>query len=866
MDTQRRQALEAKTRYEPGQVEPAVLVRWLESGAFEAHADAPGEAYTIAIPPPNVTGALHMGHALNGSIQDVLIRVRRMQGRNALWVFGMDHAGIAVQNVVEKLLAQDGKTRHDLGRERFVEKVWEWKAEYGGIIRDQLKRLGASLDYRRERFTMDDEYARAVLQAFVRLYRKGYLFRDNRMVSWCPRCHTAISDLEVEHREVQDTLYSIDYPVEGGGHVTVATVRPATMLGDTGVAVNPDDERYRELVGKTAIVPLAERSVPIVADDYVDVSFGTGALKITPGHDPNDFEIGRRHGLPEIAVIGFDGNMTEEAGQRYAGLPVADAEKRVVEDLRERGLLRAEQPYTHSVGHCERCGTRIEPLVSLQWFCRMEELAAPAIADVREGSVRFHPKGAERIFFHWMDAIRPWCVSRQLWWGHQLPVWYCSCGDTIVEEQEPTSCPSCGGSELERDPDVLDTWFSSALWPFATLGWPEDTDDLRTFHPTQVNSTAREIINLWCARMMMMSREFLGVVPFSDIIIHSTVLAADGRRMSKSLGTGVDPLQLIDRYGADATRYGLLKMSSTQDVRFAEGMLDEGLRLCNKLYNASRLILLGAADVEPEPLVSEPVDAWMLARLDRATAELTEHIDAYDFSTAVKTLYRYVWNEVCDWYLEACKARLQSDDEAVREAVSKTLLYVLDRTLRLAHPVLPHITEELWTLSGRDDLLMLQAWPKPGEAPRDDDAETAVGNAFELVGQLRQLRGEIELPPRANLAVTPDDPARAAPLQGLIEGLAHVSFAGSNGAHGIPLSAGDLTLRVVDEQVSTQFQKRLAGRLEAARGELRRAEGKLANERFVTKAKPELVEAEREKVERFSREVADYERRIADLA
>src|SRR4051812_3993275 len=533
MDDAARTRLEAETRYDPAAVEPAMFARWRETKAFEVQPDDPGEPFVIAVPPPNVTGSLHMGHALNGTMQDAIIRLRRMQGRKALWICGTDHAGIATQNVVERMLGRMNLTREELGREEFVRRVWHWREESGATIIDQFQQLGCSLDYEHERFTMDDEYAKAVVLVFVKMYERGYLYRANRMVNWCPVCATAISDLEVEHVEVDDTLYSVDYPLVGGGHVTVATVRPVTLLGDTAVAVNPSDERYRHLIGQRAIVPLVGREVPIVGDEHVDPAVGTGALKVTPGHDPNDLEIARRHGLEEIAVIGFDGRMTDAAGERYAGQTSEEAQKLVIADLREQGLLREELPWRHSVGHCSRSGNRVEPLVSLQWFCEMGELAAPAIASVREGRVRFIPKSRERIFFDWMEQIRPWCVSRQLWWGHQLPVWYCSCGETIVQAEPPTHCPSCGSGELERDPDVLDTWFSSALWPFATLGWPEETPRYRAFYPGHVLVTARDIINLWDARMVMMGIAFTGREPFRDVVINSTVLASDGRRMSK---------------------------------------------------------------------------------------------------------------------------------------------------------------------------------------------------------------------------------------------------------------------------------------------------------------------------------------------
>jgi valyl-tRNA synthetase len=863
VDAAARAVLEERTRYDPAVVEPAVFARWQEAHAFDANPGDPGEPYTIAVPPPNVTGALHMGHALNGTIQDVLIRLARMRGRNALWAYGKDHAGIAVQAVLEKELAREGLNRQEIGREAFVERAWAWVREYGDQITKQYHRLGCSLDYRRERFTMDEGYVRAVLRVFVALYDKGYLFRDTRIVNWCPVCASAISDLEVRHIDVDDTLYEIDYPLVGGGHVTVATVRPATMLGDTAVAVNPADERYRDLVGRTAIIPLAEREIPVIADEHVEMGFGTGALKVTPGHDPNDFEIARRHGLPEITVIGLDGRMTAAAGPRYAGKPADEASALVVADLAERGLLQSQRPYRHSVGHCDRTGNRIEPLVSLQWFCEMTELARPANAAVHEGRVRFHPKSSERIYFDWMDNIRPWCVSRQLWWGHQLPVWYCSCGETIVQETEPTTCRACGSSELTRDPDVLDTWFSSALWPFAILGWPEDTEELRTYFPTQVLSTARDIINLWVARMMMMSLEFMGTEPFEDVNVHSIVLAPDGRRMSKSLGTGTDPLDLIDTHGADATRYGLLKMSSTQDVRFSEITIEEGRGLANKLWNASRLILLNVVDVEPAPLAREPVDAWVLGRLDDAVAEVTGAIDAFDLAAAVKALYRFVWNDVCDWYLEAAKLRLYGDDAAARREVSATLLHVLDRTLRLCHPVLPHVTEELWSLlPDRDGQLVRASWPVTGEVPRDREQERSVSGAIALVAELRRLRAEAELGPREPLTVAVDDGGLAGNAA-LVAGLGHVQV--SDGSGGIPVAADGLRARVLGEDLASRLRPRVEARLATARSEVERATRKLADARFVERAPVELVEAERQKAERYAGEVGDLERRLAAL-
>ncbi len=605
MDSERRARLEQTTRYDPTEVEGRVFAGWRDRGYFTPEAaGTPEENYSIAIPPPNVTGSLHMGHGLNNTIQDTLVRKHRMMGQRVKWILGTDHAGIATQSVVEKELRKEGVDRHELGREAFVERVWEWREQYGGTIIEQLKRLGVSGDFDNERFTLDDGYVVAVHKVFVALYEKGLIYRDNYMVNWDPGSNSAISDLEVENREVEDVLYSIDYPIEGSDRaLTVATVRPETMLADTAVAVNPADERYRELVGGHCILPLVGRRLPIIADEHVDVEFGTGALKITPGHDQNDFEIGRRHGLEEISVIGEDGRLSDAAGPDYAGLSVGEAQERIVAALREAGAISAEEPYTHSVPFSHRSGERIEPLISLQWFCRMDELAKPAIDAVKDGRVSFTPERWGRVYLDWMESIRPWCISRQLWWGHQLPVWYCDrCELTLVAETEPAGgeCEKCGG-KLRRDEDVLDTWFSSALWPFATLGWPEDTPELRAFYPTDALVTARDIIYLWVARMIMSGLEFLDRVPFSDVYITSVVQAPDGRRMSKSLGTGIDPLKLIETHGADALRFGLLAMSSSQDVRFSEAKVQQGRDLANKLWNASRLILLNSEGPSRSP-------------------------------------------------------------------------------------------------------------------------------------------------------------------------------------------------------------------------------------------------------------------------
>jgi valyl-tRNA synthetase len=860
--TDRLQELEQRTRYDPGEVESRVFALWEEAGIF--HPEPEGSAsknFSIAIPPPNVTGELHMGHALNHSIQDVLIRLRRMQGRRTKWIFGTDHAGIATQRQVEKQLEAEGTSREEIGREAFVERVWDWRRKYGGAIVEQDKRLGASADYADERFTMDPQYVRAVVHVFVRLYEKGLIYRDNYMVNWDPGLRTAISDLEVEQRTVEDTLYMIDYPLESGsGSITIATVRPETMLGDTAIAVNPGDERYTRLIGEHAILPLIGRRLPIIADEHVDPEFGTGALKITPGHDPTDFEIGRRHELEEVSVIGEDGRMTEAAGERFAGMEVAEASEAVAAALREQGLIAGTQPYAHDVPHSHRSGRRIEPLISLQWFCDMTELAKPAIAAVEAGGVRFHPARPHTdVYLNWLANIRPWAISRQLWWGHQLPVWYCEeCGETVVAEQEPERCPACGGP-LRRDPDVLDTWFSSALWPFATLGWPDETPELRAFYPTDVLVTGRDIIFLWVARMVMMGLEFTGELPFADVPINSIIQAPDGRRMSKSLGTGIDPLDVIDQHGADALRFGLLAMSSSQDVRYSAEKVQQGQDLANKLWNASRLILLKVENVDAAPRPETVEDRWILSVLERVTEDVTRLLEGYNHSRAALELYGAFWGEVCDWYLELVKPRLY-DEQADRSALSATLLHVLERVLVLLHPMMPFVTEEVWAhVPGARGLLAVERWPERDDSLIDEEAERAVGQVMEAVTALRRYRDDARVPAAARLPglllaegyeQTADHVARLARFElardGRGDGDVISSVAIPGGAVQV-LASGDIDREEARRSLTTERRK-----LEE---EIGRAEGKLANERFVEKAPREVVEAEREKLERYRAEL-----------
>jgi valyl-tRNA synthetase len=849
LDAEARQKLEETTRWEPGEAEPRIFAAWMDGGYFHPEATGtPDENFSVAIPPPNVTGALHMGHALNSSMQDVLVRMNRMAGRNTLWVLGTDHAGIATQSVVEKRLREEGIDRHEIGREAFTERVWDWKDEYSARIREQYQRLGASCDYERERFTLDDGYALAVRKVFTQLYEKGFIYRDNYMVNWDPGSRSAISDLEVENREETDTLFSVDYPVEGSDRVlTVATVRPETMMADTAIAVNPKDERYADLVGGYCILPLVGRRLPIIADDHVDIEFGTGALKITPGHDVNDFEIGRRHGLEEISVIGEDGLMTEAAGERFAGMTVADAQVAVAEALREEGVLSGEEPYVHSVPFSHRSGERIEPLISLQWFCRMDELAAPAIAAVENDEVSITPPQWKRVYLDWMREIRPWCVSRQLWWGHRIPVWYR--GEEVhVGEHEPE------GDGWTQEEDVLDTWFSSAIWPFATLGWPEDTPELKAFYPTDFLTTAREILFLWVARMVMTGIEFAGDIPFNHVHVHSVIQARDGRRMSKSLGTGIDPLGEIDLHGADALRFGLLAMSSTQDVRYSDAKVQQGRDLSNKLWNASRLILLNSPEPESRELQAVPEaleDRWILSRLEGTIAEVEQLLGVYDFAHAAQELYSFVFSDLCDWYLEIVKPRIyEGDPEA-----AKVLLHTLERTLALVHPVMPFVTEEIWSFHPyRGGHLVVHPFPQAERGRIDEPLEAAVGDAIALTRQLRGWRDMAGVPPKVVLEATGDGSG----LPEFVFRLGRVSLAAGASGSGSPVATvagfGILPSDGLDTEALTA---RLAARRGKLEGELAKIEGKLGNPRFVEKAPPEVVSEERARLDQIKAELAE---------
>ncbi len=751
---------ELNKSYNPEGVEEKWYERWIAANLFVADPASGRTPYSIVIPPPNVTGSLHMGHALNTTLQDILIRWKRMSGFDALWVPGMDHAGIATQNVVERQLASEKVDRHILGREAFTERVWKWKAEYGGKIIHQLKRLGASCDWTRERFTLDAGLSEAVVEVFVSLYEQGLIYRDKRLINWCPRCLTALSDIEVEHEEFDGRLTFIKYPLEdGSGHITVATTRPETMLGDTAVAVNPEDSRYADMIGKKISLPLTARKIPVIADSAVDTEFGTGAVKVTPAHDFNDEAIAKRQSpqLDFITVIGPDGRMTAEAGRKYAGLDRYEARKAVLDDLKVMGLIAKQDKYLHSISQCYRCKTVIEPLSALQWYVKVAPLASDAMDAVRDGRIRIIPKAWENTYFSWMENINDWCISRQIWWGHRIPAWYCdNCEEVIVSRQAPSECTKCGG-QLRQDEDVLDTWFSSALWPFSTLGWPADTPELRKYYPTSTLVTGFDIIFFWVARMIMMGLKFRDDVPFRDVYIHALVRDASGQKMSKSKGNVIDPLIMMEKYGTDAFRFTLAAFAAQgRDVRFAEERVEGYRHFVNKLWNASRFILLNTeGEKAPEKMSFESLDIgsrWILSRLAATAAEINSSLGDYRFNDAANSVYQFIWRELCDWYIEMVKPVLYEDSEG-KESVKKCLLFVLDNTLRLLHPFMPYVTEEIWqhvAVPDKQQASIVVAG-YPALLPRDEGAEAEMAIIMETVTGIRTIRGELNLSPSLEL-------------------------------------------------------------------------------------------------------------------
>jgi len=818
--------------FDPQAIEAGWYARWEKEGLFIADAKSKKPKYAICLPPPNITGELHMGHALNHTLQDICARYRRMAGYEVLFLPGMDHAAIATQNVIEKQLAAEGMTKEQLGREAFEARVNEWYAEVGDTIVSQDRILGASLDWSRLRFTMDPRYVRAVMTAFVAFYEKGWIYRAPRIVNWCPRDRSAISDLEVKWQVHDDALFFIKYPIEGGGDVTIATVRPETMLADTGIAVNPTDDRYQHLIGKTAILPLVGRKLPIVGDEAVEKDFGTGALKVTPGHDPMDYEIGQRHALEVVNGMNLDGSM-HVPGLPYDGLPALEGRRRVVADLKAQGLIVKEEPYTHEVGHCDRCDAVIEPLISEQWWLRMEVMRDKALEASAGGKVRWHPDRYERTYLDWLRGLRDWNIGRQLWLGHRVPVYYCDNGHQLVAVERPHECTECGSTELTQDPDVLDTWFSSALWPFATLGWPEEAADLKAFYPNHMNSTAREIINLWVSRMIMTGLEFMGEVPFADVAIHCQVQAADGRRMSKSLGTGVDPRGLITKYGTDAVRAWAASVAmSSQDVRFDESRVEGYRRFCNKLWNATRLVLASAKDVAIAPSAPQALeDRWILSRLSHANEAVTAGIEGFKFQDSMAAAYAFAWNELCDWYLEAVKERLRAGDPIAQGiAVS-----CLDRLLRLLHPIMPFVTEELWSLlPGRRDFLMRAAWPELQSA--DPEAEETFGQVMTIVEEVRGHRQAAGAPPRGGKLFL--DASTGRTVATLAARLAWTELSSDSFDDGVPL--GTLPGRV-SFPIAAGAKSRNEAQLKRLTSDLEKTEGQLANPEFRANAPFDVV-------------------------
>ncbi len=870
------------TTYDPKSVEDKWYKIWEENGYFSYKHNDGAEPFCVVMPPPNVTGQLHMGHALDETLQDILTRWHRMQGHQTLWLPGTDHAGIATQAKVEEFLAKEGVSKYDLGREAFVDKVWDWKHRYHDRIANQLRQLGSSCDWERERFTLDEGCSEAVREVFIRLYNEGLIYRGSYIINWCPKCQTTISDIEVEHNDAEGHLWYFKYPlVSGEGYLMIATTRPESMLGDTAVAVNPNDERYGHLVGQKIMLPIANREIPIIADEYVDVEFGTGAVKITPAHDPNDFEIGLRHNLPSITVIDKTARMNQEAG-KYQGMDRYECREKLVAEMDDLGLLEKIESIQHAVGECYRCGTTVEPLVSPQWFVKMQPLAEPAIEAVKSGDIKFVPARFEKVYLGWLENIRDWCISRQLWWGHRIPVWYCKhCGEIICQKDEPKTCPKCGGADLKRDEDVLDTWFSSALWPFSTLGWPEKTEDLAKFYPTNVLVTGRDIIFFWVARMIFMGLHFMDAKPFNEVFIHGLVLDAQGRKMSKSLGNGIDPLEIIAEYGADALRFMLITGNTPgNDLRFQKERLEASRNFANKIWNASRFVMMNLADYKAGeyPLSYNMADKWILERLRTAASEITENLGKYELGEAARAVYDFSWDEFCDWYIEIVKPRLYGEDKADKHTAQTVLVYVLREILLLLHPFMPYLTEELWqALPHEGETIMLAKWPTgEGMASYPEEAK-AMAVVMDVVRAIRNVRAEMNVPlgKKAELIMYAD--AETLPLleagQAYIKALAHIesielAFKGtaapeqSAAAHvrGVEIYLPLKGLIDLEKEIA-----RLNKEIENMDKELARLAGKLSNQGFLAKAPAEVIEKERAKEKEYGEKKAALIARVAEL-
>ena len=872
------------TTYDPTEIEKKWYQTWEERGYFKP--SEKGESFCIMIPPPNVTGNLHMGHGFNNAIMDALTRYNRMSGKNTLWQPGTDHAGIATQMVVERQLGAEGISRHDLGRDKFIEKVWEWKEQYGDRIITQLKSLGASCDWERERFTMDEGCSKAVREVFVSLYEKGLIYQGYRITNWCPRCNTALSDIEVEHEDKPGNLYHLRYQVENSDeYIIVATTRPETMLGDSGVAVHPEDERYCHLIGKNLILPIVERKIPIFADDYVDPSFGTGAVKVTPAHDPNDFEMGQRHNLEQIVILNSNATMAENTG-KYQGLDRYACRKALLQDLEAIGALVKIEEHNHAVGQCQRCSTIVEPMVSKQWFVKMESLAQPAIAAVETEKIKFVPERFTKIYLNWLDGIRDWCISRQIWWGHRIPAWYCECGETIVARDSVNSCPKCGSANVKQDEDVLDTWFSSALWPFSTMGWPEQTPELKQFYPTSVLVTGYDIIFFWVARMIMMGLEFQQEIPFKHVFIHGLVRDSQGRKMSKSLGNGIDPLEVVEKYGADTLRFMLITGNTPgNDMRFYWERVESTRNFANKLWNASRFVLMNLTDYDEnfDPQASDYTlaDKWILSRYNQTVSDVTRNLERFELGEAGRANYDFIWDEFCDWYIELSKARLYNkEDSRARQTAQSVLCYVLENTLKLLHPFMPFITEEIWQhIPHEGDSIIVASWPVEQTTLTDKKAELNMEIVMETIKAIRNMRAEVNVAPgRKSEAILQ---LASAELVQLFElNASYVKTLAAVEPLNVSLTTPEKPENAMAAVVSgVEIYMPLKGLIdvdkETARlnkelltldKELARVSGKLSNEGFVAKAPPDVIEKEKAKQQEFEEKVKAINERLSYLA
>ncbi len=858
--------------FNPNEEEPKLYKNWMEKGYFKPSEDRSKKRFSIVMPPPNITGQLHMGHALDNTLQDILTRYKRMAGYAALWLPGTDHASIATEARIVAEMRKEGIYKEDIGREKFLERAWAWKKQYGGRIVEQLKKMGSSCDWSRERFTMDEGCSDAVKEVFVKYYNQGLIYRGERIINWCPHCLTSISNAEVEYEEQPGHFWHIRYPFEdGSGYINLATTRPETLLGDTAVAVNPKDERYKDVIGKMLVLPLVGRKIPVVADDYVDIEFGTGAVKITPGHDPNDFEVGLRHNLEVITVLTEDAKITEDY-PKYAGMDRYEAREAIVKDLEEGGFLIEVEDYTHNVGTCYRCGTTIEPRVSLQWFVKMETLAKPAIEAVRDGRTRFVPERFSKNYYNWMEDIRDWCISRQLWWGHRIPAFYCDdCGEIVVTKEDTAVCPKCG-KPMRQDPDTLDTWFSSALWPFSTLGWPEKTEDLARFYPTDTLVTGYDIITFWVSRMMVAGLAHMDQVPFKDVLIHGLVRDSQGRKMSKSLGNGIDPLEIIDTHGADALRFALVTGNAPgNDQRFQEDKIIMGRNLSNKIWNAMRFVIMNMPDdidykaVDPAKYTLE--DKWILTKLHNVVSEATANIDNYDFGVALSKIVDFIWDNFCDWYIEICKSRLFDENCPTSLEARYLLNYVLGVSMQLLHPFMPFITEEVYSnlvLDGKAESIMISDWPDASKIPASPDEAEMMETLMDAIRGIRAVRKDMDVAPSRKahiIVVTPSDKTASMFVngEGFLARLASVSgLETRKDKEGIPSTAvaamfkgGEIYLPLEDLIDISKELERLGKEKERLEGEIARVSGKLANESFVSRAPAAVVDQERAKLTKY---------------